>query len=106
MNQLVLGLPLTALGFLIPGLPLLGALVNGTIAWVCRGGRYPVPKLLVGLVAVGLYDHPGVELEIGGDARAPLRFRFALDPARPAAPRSLAYQGTQPTKGVVSWQPR
>ncbi len=54
MNHLLFGIPIGIVVFLIPGLPLLGALLNGFIALHCRSGRAPIPKGLVNLIGVGM----------------------------------------------------
>ena len=52
MENLLFGISIASLVALIPGLPLLGALLNGFIALVCRSRRRPVPKPLVGVIGV------------------------------------------------------
>ncbi len=49
MEALVLGLPLGWVVGLVPALPLLGAILNGVIAVICRSGRHEVPRPLVSL---------------------------------------------------------
>src|SRR5262249_11883782 len=50
--NLLFGISIGALVALIPGLPLLGGLLNGFIALVCRSRRRPVPKPLVGVIGI------------------------------------------------------
>ncbi|MDO8462016.1 MAG: proton-conducting transporter membrane subunit, partial [Deltaproteobacteria bacterium] len=53
METLILGIPISKVIVWIPGLPLLGALLNGLIAlWSARRGR-PASKALVSLFGVG-----------------------------------------------------
>jgi len=52
MENLLFGISISALVALIPGLPLLGGLLNGFIALVCRSRRRPVPKPLVGVIGI------------------------------------------------------
>ncbi len=52
MQGLLFGISLGTLAALIPGLPLFGAMVNGCIALSVRGGRGPIPKALVAVIAI------------------------------------------------------
>ncbi len=52
MQNLLLGIPISTVVFLIPLLPFLGACFNGLVALMCRSGKAPIPKPLVTLVAV------------------------------------------------------
>ena len=53
MDALVFGIPIKVIVLLIPLLPLIGALLNGSIALSCRNGRREVPKALVSVIGVG-----------------------------------------------------
>lgn len=52
MENLLFGISITTLVALIPGLPLIGALLNGLIALVCKSRRRAVPKALVGVIGI------------------------------------------------------
>jgi NADH-quinone oxidoreductase subunit L len=53
MENILFGVSIGTLVFLIPLLPLIGAALNGLIAIFCRSGRAAVPTPLVNLIGVG-----------------------------------------------------
>ena len=73
MQNLLLGVPISTVVFLIPLLPLFGACLNGLIALICRSGKAPIPKPIVTLVAVAM--------PVLSFALALWLFFFAKDPA-------------------------
>ncbi len=52
MENLLFGIKIGTVVALIPALPLIGALLNGFIAILCRSGRRATPKALVSLIGV------------------------------------------------------
>lgn len=54
MDNLLFGIPVSSVVFLIPLLPLIGAILNGFIALMCRSGKAPVPQPLVNVIGLGM----------------------------------------------------
>jgi len=73
MENLLFGISVGSLAALIPALPLIGALLNGLIALLCRSGKRDVPKSLVSVI--------GVTLPVLAFAVACYLFSLAKDPA-------------------------
>ena len=73
MENLLFGISIGGLVSLIPALPLVGAILNGFIALLCRSRKRPVPKPLVSVI--------GVMMPLLAFAVAVYLFSIAKDPA-------------------------